>query len=415
MKIKKSWLIIIIFLVFWILFIAWGVVKTTSIRLPGQKSLSKASTPTKSSRLSTEKTSFEEIPKPLEQPEARPILVRALKVMPISFSDVLPVMGTVKGEREIELRFEINGVIKTIHFREGAKIKKGDLIVSLNPEDAQLKLEYAKSKLASSRAAYRSSLKKLEVQQKLYEAGAIIKARLEEIELECESAKFQSETIKAEQELAENELKKTSLYALMDALMGPREAEEGEFVTPQDKVGSLLETKNVLIEVGIVERDIHKIKLGQKAKVFVDAYPDTAFNGKIDNIFPIVEGRSRTLTAKIKVNNTKGLLLPGMFCRAEVVIIELSDALIIPSASLIITGSETMMVPVIPAESFKVNENEVKTGKVRLSRVTRGYATSDYVQIVEGLKVNDLVVIEARGELQDGSLVQITAIEEIGF
>ena len=390
---------------FWIIFIVWGIVKTF-LRVPGQK-LSVKQTLSTGPKPSGPKT-----PRP---PEPSPILVRALKIVPISFSDALPVMGTVKADREIELRFEINGVIEKIHFRNGEKVGQGDLVVNLNPRDAQLKLDYAKNKLASAKAAYQSNLKKLEVQEKLYDAGAIIKARLEEVKLECESVKFQLETVRAEQELAKNELKKTSLYALMDALMGPREAEEGEFVTPQDKVGSLLEIKNVLVEVGIVERDIHKIKLGQKAKVLVDAYPDTVFEGTIDNIFPVVEGRSRTLTAKIKVNNPKELLLPGMFCRAEVAIIELIDALIIPSASLIISGPETMMVPVIPAESLKVDENEIKTGKVTLSRVTTGYITSDYVQITSGLKINDLVVTEAHGGLEDNALVQITAVEEIGF
>ncbi|MEA3560358.1 MAG: efflux RND transporter periplasmic adaptor subunit, partial [Candidatus Omnitrophota bacterium] len=166
---------------------------------------------------------------------------------------------------------------------------------------------------------------------------------------------------------------------------------------------------------GIVERDIHKVKLGQKAKVFVDAYPDIAFEGRVDNIFPIVEGRSRTLTVKIKVNNPKTLLLPGMFCRAEIVIVELKDALMVPSTSLIIMKEAVTLLPIIPTESIKADENEVKTGELILSRVTTGYITSDYVQITQGLNVDDLVVIEARGELQDKIQVQISAVEEISF
>ncbi len=324
-------------------------------------------------------------------------------------------MGTVKGETEIELRFEIDGVIKSINFVEGEKVKKGDVIACLEPLDAQLRMEYARNKLASAKAAYESSLKKLEVHQKLYEAGAIIKSKLEEVELECESAKFELQTIKSEEKLAQNQLEKTNLYAPIDGVMGPREAEEGEFVTPQDKVGSLLEISNVLVEVGIVERDINKVKLGQKAKVYVDAYPNIAFEGIVDKIFPVVEGKSRTLTAKIKIDNPRGLLLPGMFSRAEISIIELKDAFIVPSISLVTAGKGTILVPVIPAQTIQMDEEKIQTGVVQLRRVNVGYITSDYAQITEGINENDLVVLEAQGELKNNARVRISSIEEPSF
>lgn len=413
MEFKKPQTIIIAFLSLWIIFIGWGIVKTT-LRLSKQEVPSEEGSWQKPeiSELLVEKLPAE---RTLPESKTAPILVRTFKVGSTDFSDVLPVMGTVKGETEIDLRFEINGVIKSILFREGERAKKGDLVASLDPKDAQLKLEYVKNKFASAQATYQSSLKKLEVYEKLYQAGAIIKSKLEEIGLECESAKFQLATIKSEKELAENELEKTNLYAPIEGVMGQRDAEEGEFITSQDKIYSLLEIDNVLVEVGIVERDINKIKLGQKARLFVDAYPKVAFEGTVDNIFPIVEGKSRTLTTKIKVGNPQGKLLPGMFCRAEILIIELNDALIIPSTSLISAGEGIILVPAIPAQSLQVGEDEMRTGTVQLRRVSVGYMTSDYAQITEGLNEDDLVVIEARGELKDNVMVRVSAIEEMTF
>ncbi len=408
MEFKKTQAVIIFFLVLWIAFIAWGLVKTTF-----QLSKQKAAPPeTTTPQQKTSEVIVEQTP---EETKDTLIRVRTIRVEPTDFTDLLPVMGTVKGETEMELKFEVEGIIKSINFREGEKVKRGDLIACLDPTDARLKLEYTRNKLSSAQAAYQSALKQLEIHKMLYEAGAIIKSKLEEIELDCESARYQWETVKSEEELAQSELEKTNLFAPMDGVMGPREAEEGEFITPQDRIGSLLEIDNIMVEVGIVERDINKIKLGQRANVYVDAYPDITFQGVVDNIFPVVEGKSRTLTARIKVDNPRGLLLPGMFCRAEILIVELKDAFIVPSTSLIPSTGKTLFLPVIPAHSIEVDEDEIKTGTVRLRYASVGYLTSDYAHITAGLNEGDLVVTEAQGELQDNAKVRISAIEEMAL
>lgn len=416
MKSKIWYLVIAAFIAFWVGLIGWGMFKT-GFKLLREKTSSAAATKAKGKEegAAKQKKSEETTPVPTPvQAEARPIPVRTFKVKATDFQDLLPVMGTVKGKTEIELKFEISGVIQKIYFREGEKIKKADLIASIDPKDGELRANYARNKFKSTQAAYNSVQKKLEITRSLYEAGAIIKSKLEEAELESESAKFQVETARSEMELAENELKKTSLYAAREGVMGRREAEESEFITPQDKVGSLLEISEVLIEVGVVERDIEKIKLGQKARVYVDAYPNFTFEGSVDNIFPVVEGKSRTLTVKIKVPNPNGLLLPGMFSRAEIFICELKGAFVVPSVALIRTGG-VVLVPVIPAQSIKKDEEGAQVGIVQLRKVNLGYVTTDYAQIIEGLNEEDLVVTETQGELKDNAKVKIVGMEEASF
>ncbi len=343
------------------------------------------------------------------------IMVRTFTVTPQDFHDQLPVMGTIKAKAEIPLKFEINGVINKIYFREGEKIKKGDIIMELDPKDTQFKFNYAKNKFNSAQANYNSALKKLEIHQKLYDAGAIIKSKLEEIQLDSESARYQVETARSEMELAENESKKITLSANKEGVMGKREAEEGEFVTPQDKTASFYEISEVYVEVGIVERDIDKVKLGQKAQAYVDAHPNTVFEGIVENIYPTVEGKSRTLTAKIKVDNANGLLLPGMFSRAEIAIIEFKNAIIVPATCVINTGKDSNLIPVISPQTIQKTEEETETGIVQLRSVKIGYATSDYAQVEEGLNDKDLVVLEAQGELKDSSKVKIIGKEELSF
>lgn len=344
-----------------------------------------------------------------------PILpqVRTLKLKTVDFKDVLPVMGTIKGVTEIPLKFEINGVVKKINFREGERIKAGDLVASIDSKDVELKVAYAKAKFNAAQAAYNSVQKQLEIHKKLYEAGAIIKSKMEQIELEVESARYQLETTRSEEELASNEMRKTFIYAAKDGVMGARDAEEGEFVTPQDKVATIYEINEVFVEVGVVERDIDKIKLGQIAKVFVDAYPSLAFEGVVAYVYPVVEGKSRTLTVKIKVPNPKSLLLPGMFARAEMSIVELPGALMVPASALINSGGLTLL-SIIPARTIQEAADEL-TGTAQIVKIKTGYLSSDYAQILEGASENDLVILEVQGELKENAPVKIVGTEELSF
>lgn len=417
---KIATLIVGLVVVFWIGIIGFGALKTY---LKLDKDASLEDTFDKLKETVENKGVVEEEPqagdKTGEQPpvQAEPILpqVRTLRVKAVPlFKDILPVMGSVKGETEIELRFEISGTIEKINFREGERIKKGDLICVLNAKDIELKAAYGQSKYNSAQAGYNSVLKQLEIHRKLYEAGAIIKSKMEQIELEVESARYQLETARKEMEIAEHELEKTKIFAVKDGVMGQRDAEEGEFITPQDKVASLYEIKNVFVEVGVVERDIEKIRKGQHAKVYVDAYPTLAFDSQIEYIYPVVEGKSRTLTVKLKVPNENALLLPGMFCRAELSIVELENAFIVP-ANTLLNNNGVFMLSVVPFSTIQGNPEELQTGIVQLRAVTVGYLTTDFAQILSGVQENDLVVLEVQGELKENAQVKIVDVEELSF
>jgi len=335
-----------------------------------------------------------------EQKEAEAVPVRCYKVAPMDFKDDLPVMGTVKGGLEIPLKFEINGVIESINFREGDMISNGEIIASLNKKDAQLKVEYSKSKLESARTQALAAKKKYEIHKHLYDIGGIIKAKLEEVELEAKSAGEQAKSAEVEVKSAESELKKTDLYSPREGVLGTREAEAGEFITPNNKIATLYDIKEVFVELGIVEKDVDKVTLGQNVVVTVDAHSRTTFTGKVDYVYPVIEGKSRTLTAKVRLPNPDVQLLPGMFARAMITVAEFNNAIVIPSLSLN-KKDEIYTVSVIDEQN-----------KVRIRPVNVGYITTDYSVISEGLSEGELVVTETPQELKEEMPVQVIEVQE---
>ena len=335
-------------------------------------------------------------PLPDEVPEEI-ILVKAYKIARRDFEDTMPSLGTVKGYREMNLKFEVNGVVDSINFREGEEVREGDIIASLDQYDALLKLKYAKIELDKTK--------------KLFEIGSIVKMALEQTELEYESAK--------------SDLDKTYLYAPRDGVLGTRDAEVGEFVTSTDKIVTLIDDSDVFVEIGVIERDIGKIRVGQRSKVFVDPYPDADFKGKIDNVSPVVEGRSRTQNVKIRVNNAKRQLLPGMFARVLVDIYAKENAIVIPNTALNKgeKGYITFIVHMTdqeeeleeleeePGEDF-LEEEAGEQGVVEARPVLFEYRSSDFSVIKEGLEEGELVVVETQERLRDKMKVMVTEVQE---
>jgi len=346
--------------------------------------------------------------------EAAP--VKAFKVKKTEFKDTLPAIGTVKGFKEVDLKFQVAGVIESFNFEEGEKVQEGDIIASLVQRDALLKLKYAETELNKN--------------QKLYDIGAISPIKLEQGKLEYESAK--------------SELDKTNIYAMSNGLLGLRTIDTGNYVTPNDKVGVFVDIDKVYAEFNIIEKDIPKIALGQKVEVFADAYPAQTFSGSVDRISPIIEGRSRTENIKVELDNKEGALKPGMFIRASIATYDKKDVIVVPLSALKKQDNDYMAYLINKEEINKPDEAKSslrsakkkglfslfgkakekekakpqvaqeapETGTIEVRKVKVGYMTQDLVQIDEGLQEDDLIVTEIQEEFKDKAKVEIAEVQE---
>lgn len=301
--------------------------------------------------------------------------VKVLKVAKTDFSDSILAMGAIKGFAQVNLGFQNPGVVSAFNFREGDEIKAGQIICQIDPQEQLLKYEQAK-------VDYQNA-------QSLYELGAIIPLKLQEAKIKLD--------------LAQNDLAKTAIIAPTDGILGSRDVEVGSTVNPNMKVATFLDINDVFAEVGIMEREINKVVVGQDVKINIDAYPDLDFGGTVTNIAPMVKGKSKTLNVKVQIANPYRLLLPGMFVRVRIKIFETKNAIIIPRPALKkVKGAYHV---------FVVNQNN----KAEFKTVKLGYVTTDNVQITEGLNEGDLVAVEGIEELKDGSKVQVMEYQSASF
>ena len=362
-----------------------------------------------------------------------PLPVKAYKISLVDFTDTLPALGTVKGYREIDLKFSESGYMEYVNFKDGEKVVEGDIIASLDQREALLKLEYAKNEL--------------EKNQKLFEIGSIIEMKLNQSKLEYQSARMDYE--------------KTNLIAPYDGYIGTLEVEKGGFVTPNDLIGSFVSLADSFVEFGIIEKDIAKVKIGQAVTLTVDSYPQDVFNGEIESVSPIVEGKSRTFKVKGRVTNEDEKLKAGMFGRTAVLIYEKQNALIIPSASFKKKDDEYFVYvihpekketaapeppgkakkgakgkgPAAPAaeaapdETAAVGagapsgppeeaaagaggEGEIFYGTIEVRPIQIAYTTPDAIELKAGLEEGELIVADIQQDFEEKARVEVTEVQE---
>lgn len=346
--------------------------------------------------------------------------VKVYKVKKTDFKDTLPVIGNIKGYKEIDLKFQVAGIMESFNFEEGEKVQEGDIIASIIQKEALLKLRYSEIEMSKN--------------QKLFDIGAVTQMKLDQSKLEYESAKA--------------ELDKTNIYAMTNGLLGAKLIDPGSYVTPNDKVGTFVQIDKVYAEFNIIEKDAPKIALGQKVEVFVDAVPAKSFTGTIDRASPIIEGKSRTQVIKIEVENKEGLIKPGMFARALIATYEKKEDLVIPSSGIkkqeadyfvyvvhkevpkeVIeekkkaikkSGPIAVLSNLFPKkkdkkpveEAPKTEEKPIEYGTVEVRKIKPGYMTQDMIEVAEGLKEEEIIIVEAQEDFKDKQKVELAETQE---
>lgn len=363
--------------------------------------------------------------------------IKGFRVGRFNFEDSLNALGTIKGAMEFKLSFEVPGTVSSINYREGERYEEGALLISLRQDDILLRLKRAQAEFNKSQTQGKIADEKVKDHEKLFAMGAIPKTTLDSVKLESQSAKFEAESSRLEVKANEAMLEKSNLYSPSAGMIGDLNIEEGETITPNTLLGTHIMTEFVYAEFGVVERDVNKIALGQKAKVFVDAFPDKTFEGVIENIAPVVSGTSRTATVRVRVENPDRLLLPGMFARIRILLYSKKNTLIVPTDAVqgnegqqfiyIIHSKKEMAAPKAPkakaaAPAPAVKPEEPKKAKeekksdepdtVEKRAITVGYTRPDYSQVDAGLSEGEVVAISGLERLEDGKKVRLLEVQE---
>jgi RND family efflux transporter MFP subunit len=365
--------------------------------------------------------------------EARePRQVKVARVSEISMESTVTVTGTLAAYEQATVSAKVPGRVKSIAVDLGSVVRQGQIIAQLEQQDYQLRLQQAEAALAQARARVGLSPEgkddriepertgtvrqaqavldeaklKLERAENLVRRGVLAKAQLDAAEAEHKVAlsRYQDavEEIRnrqalvvqrrSELEIARQQLADSSIYAPFAGVVQEKRTSIGEYLAAGTPIVNVVRMDPLRLRAEVPERESRKVHVGLSVRVTIEG--DTkVYGGKIARISPTITEQNRVLIVEAEVQNN-GQLRPGSYAKAEIV----SDA-----------DDLTIAVPANAIVSFAGIDKVilVQDGKAVEKPITLGRRTSDWVEVVSGLKTGDSVVISP-GNLQSGQPVVIT-------
>ncbi|MGL5111496.1 MAG: efflux RND transporter periplasmic adaptor subunit [Flavobacterium sp.] len=347
--------------------------------------------------------------------------------------------GKIQPEIEVKISSEVSGEIIALNVKEGQVVKKGELLVKINPDlytssynRTVSNLSGTKAGLSQSEASFKEAKANYDRNKSLYDKGIISRADWDKAIASFEVAKankqnayYNVQSASATVLEAKDNLGRTTIYAPADGTISVLNVELGERVLgTQQMAGTeilrVANLNNMEVEVDVNENDIVKIKVGDKANVEVDAYLKKQFKGIVTSIS---NSASSTLTAdqvtnfKVKVRilkesyqdllegkpSTYSPFRPGMTATVDIITNTKSNILIVPISSVVVK-SDTAAVKEIKVDDPKDDKSKpksdkkfecvfVKVGnKAKIRVIKTGIQDDTNIEVLSGLKKGDVVI-----------------------
>ncbi|OPZ72244.1 MAG: Multidrug resistance protein MdtE precursor [bacterium ADurb.Bin478] len=310
------------------------------------------------------------------------IEVRAYQVKPEDVENEILATGSILANESVELTSEISGRVTRINFREGSRVRKGDLLLQINDADLQAQFNRASAQLKLAQDTEARQKKQLAIEAISQE--------------EYEAALNRLNTAKADVQLIQAQIDKARIQAPFDGVIGLRSVSEGAYLNAGSRIATLVSINPVKIDFAVPER-YQSLLTKEQPVLFRVQGESEEYSGRIYAVEPQIDTDIRSVRCRALCPNPDGRIKPGAFAQVRITLQKLEDALMIPTESLI---------PDAQNQSVFV----VRNGKALSTTVVIGLRTADKVQIVSGLAAGDTVMTTGLLQVRPGSVIKVTEL-----
>lgn len=311
-----------------------------------------------------------------------PATVQVEEVFFSRFTDAIRATGIVKGRDDVMLSPEEGGVVKQWLVEKGRPVRAGEVIVLL--KDEVLEAGYQ-----AALAQYKLAELNVTKQREVYRQQGIS-------ELQFRSLEYTRDAAKAQADLAKARLDRTRLRSPINGVLNDRFADEGEFAPPGVPVAHILDASSVKVAAEISEKLAGHLAVGLPASVIPDAFPSDTLEGRISYVGAAVSASNRTIPVEILIPNPANRLKPEMIARVSIVRSDSARAILIDERVLQLVDRGKVIVFV--EKDGIAEQRQVRVGNRHGSRI----------EVLEGLKPGDKVIVSGFQRLVDGQPVMIS-------
>lgn len=276
------------------------------------------------------------------------LVIRTHVVGTYTVENTVTATGTLEPVETVEVGTQVSGKVETIYVDYNSVVKKGDLLCELDKLTLKESVSRAQANLTSSESQMKYAKLAFERTKQLYEANAATLADFEAAQNTYTQAQMSMKNAQAQYDQARVDLGYADIYSPIDGVVLDRAVEVGQTVAASFSTPTLFTLANDLtrmqVEANVDEADIGQVKLNQRVRFTVDAYPDDVFNGTVNQIRmkPTTTSNVVTYTVIIDAPNPDLKLFPGMTASVTIVTEE-EKGLAAPAEAFNFMPSEQIM------------------------------------------------------------------------
>ena len=328
-----------------------------------------------------------------EQPEIA-VNVRIATAEKKKIQPYLETTGTLKANEEVAVSSEVDGIVRQIRVDEGSPVNKGTLLVEINEIDyildwkrSEAALKQAEANLANAKAEYKRK-------NTLYQEELITRQQFDDITTKIALAEAEIDRAKATLSISKEKLTRTKVYSPLNGAVKEKRVSVGDYVRNGTPLLQLITINPLKLNFTISEKDAASIKIGQEVAFSVDSYADKQFKGRVSLLYPNVEEKTRTLQAEALVPNADHLLKPGYFARTLIYTAAPREVVLAPITALLYDNA---VIRIFVVDGDKARERVVKIGG----------KYGEFVEVLEGLKEMEQIVVIGQNNLSEGVKVNV--------
>ena len=330
-------------------------------------------------------------------------------IRPVKYSEVIYLggdkartfSGTAKTEKIINLSFRSSGIITMLDMKLGQKVKKGELLGSLDNVSARLNYESSIETKNSNESQMNTAKLNLNRVRKLYEKGSSSLSDYEDAKNSYRTAVASFESAKRSVAIQQDQIQFGYLYAPEDGVIASVVAEVDENVSPGESIGVLNAGTAIEISLGLPESVINEVEKDMNVNVTFTAIPDVTFKSIITEVAPALDRDTSTYPVTVMVTDADERIKSGMAANVlfEFSNTDIAEKVMVVPASAVGENADGRFV-------FVVESDEKKT-MVKKQIITIGNLTPEGFEVKTGLKLGQKVATAGLQTLLDGQEVKI--------